>query len=175
MLFSQCVTCLKHPFEDWVILLMWPSCSYCTLLSALILVTYHLSSSPRGMIRLDMGGSTDNPLIWFLCNLSCPPFFPYGFWTHFIYSMQWYCLLACIPFFIWMADKSLLKLFSLSSSVWEEKQQQWRDCGICSSCVCMLVKFSASTSPFSIPAVLLHHCDPLSVPLMSSLSPRSMM
>lgn len=48
------------------------------LLSALILVTYHLSSSPRGMIRLDMGGSTDNPLIWFLCNLSCPPFFPMG-------------------------------------------------------------------------------------------------
>lgn len=78
MLFSQCVTCLKHPFEDWVILLMWPSCSYCTLLSALILVTYHLSSSPRGMIWLDMGGSTDNPLIWFLCNLSCPPFLPMG-------------------------------------------------------------------------------------------------
>lgn len=144
----QSLTCLKNSsFECLVILhLLWLSCSSCSSVWALIPATSHPFGSPRSMIRLTrmealIIDSPQNPLISFVCNLSCFPVFVYA-----CVFCVCYCLLACVPFFIWMVDKLLLKLFSLSSSVWEKSSSV--DCEACAVAlcppVCMLVCLSCS-------------------------------
>lgn len=79
-----------------------------------------------------------NPLIWVVCNLArlgfsvCVPL---------CVSNACFCRFVCVPFLIWMVDKLLLKLFSLSFPVREKTRSseepvwimQWL-CVLLSSC-----------------------------------------